>query len=88
MKQDTDAIALVCDELGNIQNEKVSEITKIMSQITKELFVKLFEEGMTLLEARALVDYLVTEVHTTAVLEIMQKQLQVKWEHDERNSEA
>lgn len=88
MKQDTDAIALVCDKLGNIQNEKVSEITKIMSQITKELFVKLFEEGMTLLEARALVDYLVTEVHTTAVLEIMQKQLQVKWEHDERNPEA
>lgn len=88
MKQDTDAIALVCDELGNIQNEKVSEIAKIMSQITKELFVKLFDEGMTLLEARALVDYLVTGIHTTAVLEIMQKQLEIKWENNERKPEA
>jgi len=68
---------LVYNDYGDMHNEKAGEIAKVLSQITHQLYEKLFEEGMTMLEARALIDYLTCEIHTTAIMSMMRKRCEL-----------
>jgi len=69
---------IVYDSLGNLTNEKVGAVAKELSRLTDQLFAELFNDGMSILEGRALTEYLTSEVRTTAILQLMKAQLEGK----------
>lgn len=68
----------VYDDLGNMTNERAGELARETGQKVDKLFNDLFDEGMTFVEARALMGYLKSEISCTATLNLMQHQLQLK----------
>jgi hypothetical protein len=71
---------IVYDDLGNLTNEKVVSVAKELSRLTDQLLAELFDDGMSILEGRALTGYLTSEVRTSAILQLMKAQLQEKWD--------
>jgi len=68
----------VYDDLGNMTNERAGELARKIGQKVDKLFNDLFSEGMTFVEARALMGYFKSEIGCTATLNLMQHQLQPK----------
>lgn len=68
----------VYDDLGNMTNELAGEVGREMGDKVDELLDALFDEGMTIVEARALVGYLKTEINYVATLNFMQRQIQTR----------
>ena len=60
----------VYDENGNLTEVLASDAAHDIRHITAELYKKLFADGMTDLEGRALVNYLTSAVDFAAVIAI------------------
>lgn len=66
---------LMYDELGNMKNEKVSDAAVDIGNITTRLYETLFQEGMTGLEARALIQHLEAQIVVSATMQTMLHQI-------------
>jgi hypothetical protein len=60
---------------GNLTNVRASAAAQDIRQIAADLYAALFEVGMTVVEGRALVDYLTSEVDFAALCAITKHQL-------------
>jgi len=64
----------IYDEYGNLGDTEVSDFSADLATRGGDLTTRLFEEGMTPLEARGLINYLCTSVEFAIVMQIMQAQ--------------
>lgn len=65
----------VYDDIGNMTSNRAGALAREISQKVGTLLDALFAEGMTIVEARALLGYLQSEISTTAIMCIMQQQM-------------
>lgn len=66
---------LVYNEEGFLYNEQASEVAQKLGTQVRELFEDLFAQGMTILEARALIGHLQTSMEYPAGMTIFINQL-------------
>jgi hypothetical protein len=66
---------LVYNEEGFLHNEQASDVAQELGTQVRGLFEDLFAQGMTILEARALVGHLQSSIETSAIMCIMLNQL-------------
>jgi hypothetical protein len=65
----------VYDENGNLTEVRATAAAQDIRQIAADMYEELFEGGMTVVEARALVDYLTSEIDYAALCAITKHQL-------------
>ena len=68
----------IYDEWGNLTDCEVGEFSQDLATRVGDLTARLFDEGMTVLEARALINYLCTSVEFAIVMKIMPVQTKAK----------
>jgi REP element-mobilizing transposase RayT len=66
---------LVYNEEGFLHNEQASEVTQELGRLVHRLYEDLFAQGMTILEARALINHLHTGIEYPAIMAIMRDQI-------------
>jgi hypothetical protein len=65
----------VYDDMGNVTNERAKELCRNIGRDVSELFDRLFSEGMTFVEARALTGQIRAEISYITAMNIMQHQM-------------
>lgn len=65
----------VYDKVGNLTEVRAADAAHVIRKITTRLYERLFADGMTALEGRALVNYLASAVDFAAVITISKHQL-------------
>ena len=68
----------IYDEWGNLTDCEVSQFSADLATKVADLARRLFIEGMTVLEARGLINYLCSSVEFALVMQIMQAQMRAK----------
>ena len=68
----------IYDEYGNLTDCEVVTFSADLATQVGDLTSRLFEEGMTILEARALINYLCTSVEFAIVMPLMLAQAKAK----------
>lgn len=68
----------IYDDYGNLVDCEVSDFSADMATKVGDLTARLFEEGMTVLESRGLINYLCSSVEFAIVMQIMQAQMKQK----------
>jgi hypothetical protein len=64
---------MIYDANGNVVNKAAFKAAKEIGYITDRLYKRLFKQGMTVVEGRALVQFLQGQVSVSAILEILTK---------------
>lgn len=64
----------IYDKLGNMKSDRAAEVACDMAQQAEELFETLFAEGMTVLEARALLGYIKSQLDVPVIMAILRRQ--------------
>jgi hypothetical protein len=68
----------IYDEWGNLTDCEVSQFSADLATRVGDLAARLFKEGMTVLEARGLINYLCSSVEFALVMQIMRAQVKEK----------
>jgi len=68
----------IYDDYGNLVDTEVGKFSAGLATRVGDLAARLFEEGMTVLEARGLINYLCTSVEFAIVMQIMQAQSKMR----------
>lgn len=76
---------LVYDDQGNMHNEQASEFAQKLDLQVSDFLQDLFDQGMTVLECRALLDYLKTQISYTAVFRMLISQHDDKKESEKND---
>ena len=76
-------MTLVYNDQGDMVNEQVTEFAKELGRQVDTLLQDLFDQGMTVMECRALIGYLECQLNYTAVFQILNAQLDLKENEDE-----
>jgi len=69
---------MIYDVNGNVVNKAAFKAAREIGHITDCLYKRLFKQGMTALEGRALIHFLQGQISISAILELMKKQCCVK----------
>lgn len=76
----------VYDDQGNMTDWESGEFSRLQGNDVISLFEGLFDEGMTILEARGLISYLISNLDSCATLVIANHQM--KTESEEQNDSS
>jgi hypothetical protein len=77
---------MIYDANGNVVSKAAFKAAKEIGYITDRLYKRLFKQGMTIVEGRALVQFLHGQISVSAILELMMKQCNVKRPARQRRS--
>ncbi len=74
---------LVYDDVGNMHNEQVSKFAKKLDEQVSDFLQDLFDQGMTVLECRALLGHLKSQISYTAVFQMLVVQFEKESEKND-----
>jgi hypothetical protein len=67
----------IYDKNGNLANKDAFKVGEELSDATTKLYKRLLKKGMTIVEGRALSDYLKGQVDVSAIMQLMIAQCQL-----------
>lgn len=70
----------VYDDQGNMADQELGEFSRLQGDEVINFFERLFDEGMTILEARGLIGYLISNLDLCATLAIANHQMKIESE--------
>lgn len=76
----------VYDDQGNMADGELGEFSRLQGTEISNVFERLFDEGMTILEARGLIGYFINNLDICATLAIANHQM--KTESEEQNDSS
>jgi len=74
---------LVYDDDGNMHNTQVTEFAEKLDRYVSDFLQELFDQGMTVLECRALLGHLKSQLSYTAVFRMLDAQFKKESEKDD-----
>lgn len=78
----------VYDDQGNMADGELGEFSRLQGNEVIKFFERLFDEGMTILEARSLIGYLINNLDMCATLAIANHQMKTKSEEQNDSSRS